>query len=71
MDEIANDYEAVDHLHLLASTINRLERLALKAEADKQYGAGVGAIRTLADLVLAPRMGKGSSQTRVGGSPGG
>lgn len=52
--EIVSDLEGVEKHDLLASAINRLERIARKAEEREQYAAAVGACRSLLDLAMRP-----------------
>ncbi len=56
MEEISGDLEVVDFREMLSSTIHRLERLAAKAEAAKQYSAAIGAVNSLSSLVLMPQI---------------
>jgi hypothetical protein len=52
--ELISDLTHVEAATLLASLIDRLERIARKAEQDGQFAAAVGAVRTLAELAIAP-----------------
>jgi hypothetical protein len=62
-NELVDDLEKVEKHDLLAATINRLERIARKAEKAEQYSAAVGACRSLLDLAARsdqhrPQMGR-------------
>ena len=48
--ELVDDLEHVEKHDMLAACINRLERIARKAEKAGQYAAAVGATRSLLDL---------------------
>lgn len=52
--ELVADLEGVEAADMLATIINRLETIARKAEAAGQYGAAVGACRTLGELAVTP-----------------
>ena len=52
--ELIADLEPIQVEALLASLTARLERIAERAEHHKQYGAAVGAARTLAELLVLP-----------------
>jgi hypothetical protein len=60
--ELVADLEHVEAATLLASLINRLERIAHKAEQDNQLAAAVGACRLLGELVISPQRNKQSTQ---------
>lgn len=53
-EEMVADLGHVEAADMLATLINRLERIARRAEEAKQYGAAVGACRTLGELAVAP-----------------
>lgn len=61
LDEVVSDTEAIDAKQLLADNVRRLQRLAMRAEQCGQFGAAVGAIRTLNDTVVFPSI---SAQNR-------
>lgn len=53
--QFREDCAQIASTDLLAETINRLQRLARRAEEAGQFSAAVGAVRTLAELTgLAP-----------------
>jgi hypothetical protein len=54
LQEIVGDMQSMEKVDLMASLLDRLERLASKAEADKQYAAAVGAVNSLYKLVFEP-----------------
>ena len=56
--ELVSDLKDVEARDVLATIVNRLERIARKAEADGQYGAAVGACRSLLDAVVEPHRGQ-------------
>jgi hypothetical protein len=60
--ELVADLTHVEAATLLASLINRLERIAHKAEQDNQLAAAVGACRLLGELVISPQRNKQSTQ---------
>jgi hypothetical protein len=51
------DLKDVEARDVLATIVGRLERIARKAEADGQYGAAVGACRSLLEAVVEPHRG--------------
>jgi len=55
--ELVSDLTPIQAAGMLASVVNRLERVARKAEAAGQYGAAVGACRSLLDAVVEPHRG--------------
>ena len=57
--ELVSDLTPIQAADMLASVVNRLERVARKAEAAGQYGAAVGACRSLLDAVVEPHRGQG------------
>ena len=48
--QLVDDLECVENHDMLAACINRLERIARKAEKAGQHAAAVGATRSLLDL---------------------
>ncbi|MCP9942850.1 hypothetical protein KBY70_10665 [Cyanobium sp. ATX 6E8] len=48
--ELVDDLEHVEKHDMLAACVNRLERIARKAEKAGQFAAAVGATRSLLDL---------------------
>ena len=66
LDELANDIDTMEFKSLLASTINRLERLANKAENAGQFAPAVGAVNALSHLVLLPQIEKRMRQPHWG-----
>ena len=50
--ELVDDLEHVEKQDMLAACVNRLERIARKAEKAGQYAAAVGATRSLLDLSM-------------------
>lgn len=64
LDELVGDVDSLEAKQLLASCIHRLERLAMKAEASGQFGAAVGAVRTLHEMVLVPHKEKRGTHHR-------
>jgi hypothetical protein len=55
---MVDDLGHVEASDMLATIINRLERIARRAEAAGQFGAAVGACRTLGELVVTPHRHK-------------
>jgi hypothetical protein len=55
--ELVADLTPVQASDVLATIVGRLERLARKAEEAGQYGAAVGACRSLIDAVIEPNRG--------------
>ena len=55
-DQLALGLDSADLQHLIAHMCTSLQRVALKAERDKQYGASVGAIRLIYDLLVSRRL---------------
>lgn len=53
-EQLVADLGHVEAADMLATLINRLERIARRAEAAGQYGAAVGACRTLGELAVTP-----------------
>jgi hypothetical protein len=54
LQELVADLEPVQAAQMLASLVARAERIARKAEECGQYGAAIGAVRTLNELVVEP-----------------
>jgi hypothetical protein len=54
LDELAEMLDAVEERPMLAETINRLQRIAHKAELAGQYSAAVGATKALHEYAVAP-----------------
>jgi len=52
--ELVSDLTPVQASEMLATIVGRLERLAHKAEVAGQYGAAVGACRSLMEAVVEP-----------------
>ena len=52
--EMVADLEDVQAADVLAAIVGRLERIARKAEDAGQYGAAVGACRSLLEAVVEP-----------------
>lgn len=52
--EVVEDLKSVDIEALLADVIHRLQRIAMRAEQCSQYGAAVGALRSLHEFVVQP-----------------
>ena len=50
--ELVDDLEHVEKQDMLAACVNRLERIARKAEKSGQYAAAVGATRSLLDISM-------------------
>jgi DNA-binding CsgD family transcriptional regulator len=50
--ELVGDLEHVEKQDMLAACVNRLERIARKAEKAGQYAAAVGAARSLMDISM-------------------
>jgi hypothetical protein len=55
--ELVSDLTPIQAADMLATIVSRLERVARKAEAAGQYGAAVGACRSLLDAVVEPHRG--------------
>ena len=55
--ELVSDLTPIQASDMLATIVGRLERIARKAEADGQYGAAVGACRSLLEAVVEPHRG--------------
>lgn len=58
LDEIVGDIETVDIKGVMARTVERLERLAAKAEAAEQYAAAIGAMNSLHRILIEPHMAR-------------
>ena len=56
--ELVADLTPVQAADMLATIVGRLERIARKAEAAGQYGAAVGACRSLMEAVVEPHRGQ-------------
>lgn len=59
---MVEDLGHVEAADMLATLINRLERIARRAEAAGQFGAAVGACRTLGELAVTPHRSRQASQ---------
>jgi len=66
--EMVADLGHVEAVDMLTAIINRLERIARRAEAAEQFGAAVGACRTLGELAVSPHRNRQASHFgRFGG----
>jgi hypothetical protein len=54
LDVIVEDVDGVDIQGLMARSVERLERIAAKAEEAGQYSAAVGAVGLLGKLIIEP-----------------
>lgn len=61
---MVSDLKDVEARDVLATIVNRLERVARKAEAAGQYGAAVGACRSLLEAVVEPHRGQQHPRVR-------
>lgn len=52
--EVVGDLEVVEVKSLLADTLHRLQRIAMRAEQCGQFGAAVGALRSLHEFAIEP-----------------
>ena len=52
--DVVGDLETLDVKGLLSDTIHRLQRIAMRAEQAEQFGAAVGALRSLHEFCIAP-----------------
>jgi hypothetical protein len=52
--EVVGDLDTVDVKALLADTLTRLQRIAQRAEQCEQFGAAVGALRSLHEFAVEP-----------------
>ena len=67
-NQLALGLDSADLQHLIAHMCTSLQRVALKAERDRQYGASVGAIRLIYDILVSRRLDLDAKQAerRVG-----
>jgi hypothetical protein len=56
--ELVSDLTPIQAADMLATIVGRLERVARKAEEAGQYGAAVGACRSLMEAVVEPHRGQ-------------
>lgn len=66
--EVVGDMDSMQINALLADSIHRLQRIALRAEQCEQFGAAVGAIRSLHEFCIAPHVGNVQHGARHGRS---
>ena len=66
--DVVGDLRAVETTQMLADTIHRLQRIAQRAEQCGQFGAAVGALRSLHEFCIEPttRNWQPSSNSRTG-----
>ena len=66
--EVVGDMDSMQINALLADSIHRLQRIALRAEQCEQFGAAVGAIRSLHEFCIAPHVSNMQHGVRHGRS---
>ena len=54
LGELIGDLDSVEVKALLADTLHRLQRIAQRAEQCEQFGAAVGALRSLHEFAVEP-----------------
>ena len=63
--ELQLGLDAHDVQHLVTHLCTSLQRISLKAEGHQQYGASVGALRLLYDILLSRRLDNEAKQLLV------
>ena len=54
--DVVGDLEAVEVKELLADTVHRLQRIAMRAEQCEQFAAAIGALRSLHAFCIEPNI---------------
>ena len=54
--ELATALDSVELQHMVGWMATQYQRLAAKAEADKQFSAAVGALNALRSMVIQPQL---------------
>ena len=65
--ELQLGLDAHDVQHLVTHLCTSLQRISLKAEGHQQYGASVGALRLLYDILLSRRLDNEAHKARRAG----
>ena len=66
--ELCKNFEKTENTDMLAWLLTQIQRVAVKSEADKQYGAAVGCYRLIYDLVFKDMKKRKSTSTFHGNS---
>ena len=61
-DQLQLGIDSHDAQHLVCHMATSLQRISLKAEEDKQYGAAVGAQKMLYELLLRRKLDHGAAK---------
>jgi hypothetical protein len=61
--ELVDDTEVTETKQLMADNIRRLQRIAMRAEQCGQYAAAVGAVRSLHEFCVEPKLHRMNDQS--------
>jgi hypothetical protein len=61
--ELSRGFDNHDNKEMVAWLLTQYQRLAVKSEADKQYGVSLGCYKEIANLVIKPNLKQRNKKT--------